>query len=62
MNKSAGAARSFASSELAHPSNLQKIKQRKAQVKNYSKSKKQEKIALYSSCKVSMFFCKIFIP
>ena len=44
-------AQAFVPSELACPSNLQKIQQRKLQVKHYPNSKKLEKIALYSSCK-----------
>ncbi|XP_078486635.1 histone acetyltransferase KAT2A [Ciona intestinalis] len=41
----------FIPSELARPSNLQKIQQRKLQVKNYPRIKKLEKIGVYSSCK-----------
>ena len=41
----------FIPSELACPSNLQKIQQRKKQVRNYPQLKKLEKIGMYSSCK-----------
>lgn len=38
--------------EISRPMNLQRIAQRKAQVKNYPKNKKLEKLGVYSSCKV----------
>ncbi|XP_071812031.1 histone acetyltransferase KAT2A-like isoform X2 [Apostichopus japonicus] len=37
--------------EISRPMNLQRIAQRKAQVKNYPKNKKLEKLGVYSSCK-----------
>ncbi|XP_076804539.1 histone acetyltransferase KAT2A-like [Clavelina lepadiformis] len=43
--------RPFIPSELARPANLQRIHQRKTQVKNYPYPKKLEKIGSYSSCK-----------
>ena len=48
---------SFIPSELACPSNLQKIQQRKIQVLNYPQAKKLEKIGIYSSCKVEGCKC-----
>lgn len=41
-------------SELSRPVNLQRIAQRKAQIKTYPIRKKLEKLGVYSSCKVSM--------
>lgn len=38
--------------EMSRPNNLQRIAQKKAMVKNYSRTKKLEKLAVYSSCKV----------
>ncbi|XP_033111742.1 histone acetyltransferase KAT2A-like [Anneissia japonica] len=38
-------------SEISRPMNLQRISQRKALVKNYPKTKKLEKLGVYSSCK-----------
>ena len=51
QRSSKSTAQSFIPSELACPSNLQKIQQRKNQVRNYAHVKKLEKIGLYSSCK-----------
>lgn len=39
-------------SELNRPANLQRIAQRKAQIKTYPTRKKLEKLGVYSSCKV----------
>lgn len=39
--------------EMSRPNNLQRIAQKKAMVKNYSRTKKLEKLAVYSSCKVN---------
>ncbi|EDO43844.1 predicted protein [Nematostella vectensis] len=39
-------------SEFSRPVNLQRIAQRKAQVKTYPRRKKLEKLGVYSSCKV----------
>ena len=41
-------------SELSVPVNLQKIAQRKAQMKAYPVRKKLEKLGSYSSCKVKV--------
>ena len=41
--------------EMSRPNNLQRIAQKKAQVRNYARNKKLEKLAVYSSCKVGMF-------
>ena len=41
-------------SELSRPVNLQRIAQRKAQIKTYPIRKKLEKLGVYSSCKASM--------
>lgn len=41
--------------EMSRPNNLQRIAQKKAMVKNYSRTKKLEKLAVYSSCKVGYF-------
>lgn len=41
-------------SELSRPANLQRIAQRKAQIKTYPIRKKLEKLGVYSSCKASM--------
>ena len=38
--------------ELTRPSNIQRILQKKAQVKAYPRLKKLEKLGVYSSCKV----------
>ncbi len=40
--------------EISRPINLQRIAQRKAQVRTYPKTKKLEKLGVYSSCKVSL--------
>ncbi|XP_071803239.1 histone acetyltransferase KAT2A-like [Asterias amurensis] len=37
--------------EISRPMNLQRIAQRKTQVRNYPKTKKLEKLGIYSSCK-----------
>ena len=42
--------------EMSRPSNLQRIAQKKNQVRNYPRTKKLEKLAVYSSCKVSALF------
>ena len=42
--------------ELSRPTNIQRIQQKKQQVKALPKVKKLEKLAVYSSCKVS-FLC-----
>ena len=39
--------------EMSRPNNLQRIAQKKSQVRNYARNKKLEKLAVYSSCKVS---------
>ena len=39
-------------SELSRPTNIQRIIQKKSQVKAYPKNIKLEKLAVYSSCKV----------
>ena len=41
-------------SELTRPVNLQRIVQRKAQIKTYPVRKKLEKLGVYSSCKVKV--------
>ena len=41
-------------SELSRPANLQRIAQRKAQIKTYPVRKKLEKLGVYSSCKVKL--------
>ena len=56
-NSSSKGSSSFLPSELACPSNLQKIQQRKIQVQNYPQAKKLEKIGIYSSCKVDGCKC-----
>ena len=38
--------------EMSRPNNLQRIAQKKALVRSYSRTKKLEKLAVYSSCKV----------
>jgi len=38
--------------EMSRPNNLQRIAQKKALVRSYPRSKKLEKLAVYSSCKV----------
>ena len=38
--------------ELSRPTNIQRICQKKSQVKAYPRAKKLEKLAVYSSCKV----------
>lgn len=38
--------------ELGRQNNLQKIAQKKAQVRSFPKNKKLEKMGIYSSCKV----------
>ena len=40
--------------ELTRPSNIQRILQKKAQVKAYPRLKKLEKLGVYSSCKVGI--------
>ena len=45
--------------EISRPINLQRIAQRKAQVRTYPKTKKLEKLGVYSSCKVSKLIFKI---
>ena len=42
--------------ESARPNNLQRIAQKKQQVRSYPRNKKLEKLAVYSSCKVSCLF------
>ncbi len=41
-------------SEMSRPNNLQRIAQKKNQVRTYTRNKKLEKLAVYSSCKVKM--------
>lgn len=41
-------------SELSRPANLQRIAQRKVQIKTYPVRKKLEKLGVYSSCKVKL--------
>nr|XP_011432298.2 histone acetyltransferase KAT2A [Crassostrea gigas] len=43
--------------EMSRPNNLQRIAQKKAMVKNYSRTKKLEKLAVYSSCKTENCKC-----
>ncbi|KAK3578779.1 hypothetical protein CHS0354_035688 [Potamilus streckersoni] len=43
--------------EMSRPNNLQRIAQKKALVKNYSRTKKLEKLAVYSSCKSDACKC-----
>ncbi len=43
--------------DSSRPNNLQRIAQRKQQVRNFPHNKKLEKLAVYSSCKV----CKPFV-
>lgn len=43
-------------SELSRPANLQRIAQRKAQIKTYPIRKKLEKLGVYSSCKASDYY------
>ncbi|KAK3102202.1 hypothetical protein FSP39_009584 [Pinctada imbricata] len=43
--------------EMSRPNNLQRIAQKKAMVKNYSRTKKLEKLAVYSSCKTESCKC-----
>ena len=38
--------------EFSRPNNLQRIAQKKNQVRSFSRPKKLEKLAVYSSCKV----------
>lgn len=38
--------------EMSRPNNLQRIAQKKALVRSYPRTKKLEKLAVYSSCKV----------
>ena len=40
--------------ELSRPTNIQRIQQKKTQVKALSQVKKLEKLAVYSSCKVKL--------
>ena len=44
--------------ELSRPTNIQRIQQKKTQVKALSRVKKLEKLAVYSSCKV--IYAEIF--
>ncbi|XP_047136473.1 histone acetyltransferase KAT2A isoform X2 [Hydra vulgaris] len=44
-------------SELSRPTNIQRITQKKAQVKAYPKNIKLEKLAVYSSCKAAVDAC-----
>ena len=46
-------------SELNRPANLQRIAQRKAQIKTYPIRKKLEKLGVYSSCKASNMMIKM---
>ena len=46
--------------ELSRPTNIQRIQQKKTQVKALSRVKKLEKLAVYSSCKVNLTFIKFF--
>ena len=48
-------------SELSRPANLQRISQRKAQIKTYPVRKKLEKLGVYSSCKVQCYEFKMII-
>ena len=47
-----GAPAQISPSEFSRPANLQRIAQRKAQVKTYPRRKKLEKLGVYSHCKV----------
>ena len=49
------------SSELSRPVNLQRIAQRKAQIKTYPIRKKLEKLDVYSSCKASTWRIKLLV-
>ena len=48
-------------SELSRPVNLQRIAQRKAQIKTYPVRKKLEKLGVYSSCKVKVTWPHIIV-
>ena len=41
--------------ELSRPTNIQRIQQKKSQVKSLPRLKKLEKLAVYSSCKVRFY-------
>ena len=47
--------------EMSRPNNLQRIAQKKAQVRNYPRTKKLEKLAVYSSCKVNTQTFKFYV-
>ena len=53
-SNSRSAAGQGSTGEMSRPSNLQRIAQKKNQVRNYPRTKKLEKLAVYSSCKVSL--------
>ena len=42
--------------DSSRPNNLQRIAQKKQQVRSFPRSKKLEKLAVYSSCKVCVLF------
>ena len=42
--------------DTSRPNNLQRIAQKKQQVRSFPRSKKLEKLAVYSSCKVRLFY------
>ena len=46
--------------EMSRPNNLQRIAQKKQLVRSYSREKKLEKLAVYSSCKVDNPFMFVF--
>ncbi|XP_078660310.1 histone acetyltransferase KAT2A-like [Branchiostoma floridae x Branchiostoma belcheri] len=46
-----GSASSVPPSELSRPINLQRIAQRKSQIRGYNRTKKLEKLGVYSACK-----------
>ena len=48
-------------SELSRPVNLQRIAQRKAQIKTYPIRKKLEKLGVYSSCKASIWRINLLV-
>lgn len=47
--------------ELSRPTNIQRIQQKKSQVKTLPRSKKLEKLSVYSSCKVILKLLQHFL-
>ena len=60
-SNSRSAAGQGSTGEMSRPSNLQRIAQKKNQVRNYPRTKKLEKLAVYSSCKVSALFVAVCV-